>query len=179
MTEISKALNTEGMDGIQLLPNARTIFHLLFADDLVLLSDTVDGLQNQLNILRTRSQRLGLEINNQKTQVVVFRKGGHIAKREKWYYGDTELLIVNAYKYLGLDFTTRLSFNNATRPFVAKAKQSNYAVYKSLNNLNCYSFDVYMKLFDSKVLSVLSYASELWGMSDLPEIERVHTTQYV
>ena len=175
MTEISKALNKDGSHGIQFISNYPLIFHLLFADDLSLLSDTVGGLQNQLNILKQQPERLGLAINLSKTQVVVFRKGGHLAKIEKWFYGDQELQIVNVYKYLGLDFTTRLSFSNATSSFIAKAKQSCFQITKSLNSLNCYNLNVFMKLFDSKVYPVLSYACELWGMKDMPEIEKVHT----
>ena len=177
MTEISSALNEEGIDGIQLSSDFNNIFHLLFADDILLVSHSIQGLQNQINILRLQSQKLGLNINTTKTQIVVFRKGGRLAKLEKWFYGNTELKIVNSYKYLGLDFTTRLSFNNATRPFIAKAKQSCYEINKSLNSLNCYSLDVFTKLFDSKVLPVLSYASEVWGMSDVSKIEGVHTTR--
>ena len=176
MTELSKALNKYGSNGIQFLPNMDPIFHLLFADDLVIVSDTIIGLQNQLDILNTQSQRLGLVINDSKTKIIVFRKGGFLAKSEKWHFGDRELSVVNVYKYLGLDFTTRLSFNNATSSFIAKAKQSCYEITKSLNYLNCYNMNVFMKLFDSKVQPVLSYACELWGMNEIPEIERVHTS---
>ena len=59
---------------------------------------------------------------------------------------------------------------------MAKAKQSCYEITKSLNNLNCYNLNVFMKLFDSKVQPALSYACELWGMNEIPEIERVHTS---
>ena len=36
--------------------------------------------------------------------MVVFRNGGHIAAREKWFYGGVKLEIVNQYKYLGVIF---------------------------------------------------------------------------
>ena len=35
--------------------------------------------------------------------------------------------------------------------------------------------NVFLKLFDSKVYPVLSYACELWGMKEMPEIEKAHT----
>ena len=53
---------------------------MLFADDVVLLSYTVIGLQRQLTILRDTAKKLGL-VNLQKANVVVFRNGGHIAAR--------------------------------------------------------------------------------------------------
>ena len=48
----------KGRHGIQLVPGAVEIFLLLFADDMILLSDTVVGLQNQLNSLKQEADRL-------------------------------------------------------------------------------------------------------------------------
>ena len=58
---------------------------MLFAEGVVLLSYTVIGLQQQLNILRDTAKKLGLVVNLHKSNVVVFRNGGHIASREKWF----------------------------------------------------------------------------------------------
>ena len=175
MTEISKALNTNGNQGIQFLPDYNPIFHLFFADDLILVSDSITGLQTQLNTLNTQSVRLGLEINFNKTKVMVFRLDGFLGKREKWYLGNTSLNVVNSYKYLGLDFSTKLSFSHSTSSFIAKAKQACHQISSSLYRLNCYNLDIFLNLFDSKVLPVLSYGSELWGIYENSDIERVHT----
>ena len=178
MTEISKALNADGVKGISFQENLNVIFHLLFADDILLVSESISGLQNQLDILYFQSQRLGLEINNEKTQIVIFRKGGFVSKHEKWFYGNINLKIVNSYRYLGFEFTTKLSFNNAVRPFISKAKKSCFDISKSLASIECYSLDVFSKLFDSKVAPILTYACELWGMHDIIEVERVHTNSF-
>ena len=61
-------------------PELIQILIMLFADDVVLLSYTVIGLQRQLTILRDTAKKLGL-VNLQKANVVVFRNGGHIAAR--------------------------------------------------------------------------------------------------
>ena len=176
MTEITEALNLNGINGIKFCEHYNTIFHLLFADDIFLVSESIEGLQNQLNVLQFQSNRLGLEINKEKTQIVIFRKGGFIAKKEKWFYDKTELNIVNSYRYLGIDFTTKLSFSNAIRPFTVKAKKVCYDISRSLNDIGCHSLDVFSKLFDSKVMPILTYGCELWGLNDFIEVERVHTT---
>ena len=72
----------------------------------MLLSSTPTGLQNQINGLEKASSSLGLIVNLEKTKVVVFRKDGHIAATEKWFYNYTEIEIVNSYKYLGYMLTT-------------------------------------------------------------------------
>ena len=82
---------------------------MLFTDDVVLLSHTVIGLQQQLNILRDAAKELGLVVNLQKSNVVVFRNGGHTAARERWFYDGMKLEIVNQYKNLGVIFFYRVN----------------------------------------------------------------------
>ena len=66
--------------GIQSLPGLEQIFLLLFADDVILISSTPSGLQNQIDNLEKASKSLSLAVNLDKTKL--FRKGGHIASRE-------------------------------------------------------------------------------------------------
>jgi len=59
---------------------------MLFADDVVLLSNTIVGLQQQPKVIRDPAQRLHLVVNfpkkeKKKKKVVIFRKGGYIAAR--------------------------------------------------------------------------------------------------
>ena len=75
---------------------------MLFADDVVLLSYTVVGLQHQLNMLAKNADCLDLTVNLEKSNIVVFRNGGYLARREKWFYKDYAVKIVNAYKFLGV-----------------------------------------------------------------------------
>ena len=56
---------------------------------------------NQINSLEKASSSLGLVVYLEKTKVMVFSKGGHIAATEKWFYHQTEIEIVNSYKYPG------------------------------------------------------------------------------
>ena len=62
------------------------------------------GLQNQLNALSVAAKRLGLTVNLDKPKVMVFRKGGYLAAKERWFWDDQKLEVVNTYKYLGLIF---------------------------------------------------------------------------
>ena len=93
------------------MPGAVEIFVPLFADDMILLSDTVVGLQNQLSSLKQAVDRLQLTISLDKTNIMVFRKGGHLSQNEIWWYGNTEVKVTNTYKYLDMIFTIKLSLN--------------------------------------------------------------------
>ena len=171
---VSKILNEEGMHGLQFIPNTNILHHLFYADDNCIFSTTPAGLQNKLNILHRLSDKLGMQINLDKTKIVVFRKGGYLGRNEKWHYNQQSIEVVNSYVYLGTNFSTRMSFVNVSIPLVSKAKRCVNDILFSLNNLSHFDLSLYLKLFDAKIKPILSYASELWGMSDLIEIERVH-----
>ena len=88
-------------NGIQLHPDLMHIFLLLFADDIVLFSSTVAGLQNLIIELERYCDKYKLNVNSDKTKVIVFKKGGRLAKNEKWLYKGKELECLKSYKYLG------------------------------------------------------------------------------
>ena len=164
-----------GRHGIQLIPDLIEIFILLFADDVILVSDTVCGLQNQLDVLFDTANRLSLFVNMDKSKIVVFRNGGHIALREKWKYGGTPMEIVNMYKYLGIYFSTQLSFSHALNGMSQQAKKGVICIFKLLWSLGERSPSIFFKLFDTQIQSMLNYGSEVWGLdADHTPIEREH-----
>ncbi len=102
INHLANYITETGRHGIQLLSGLVELFILLFADDVALLATTPYGLQNQLNSLKACCDRLHMEVNGDKTKVMVFRKGGYLSKHEKWYYDGIEMEVVNKYNYLGL-----------------------------------------------------------------------------
>ena len=88
---VSKILNEEGMHGLQFIPNTNILHHLFYADDNCIFSTTPAGLQNKLNILHRLSDKLGMQINLDKTKIVVFRKGGYLGRNEKWHYNQQSI----------------------------------------------------------------------------------------
>ena len=71
------------------------IIVLLFADDMVVVGNSVEDLQNSLNQLHEYCQYWGLEVNIDKTKIVVFRKRGHLLPTEKWFYNGQALEVVD------------------------------------------------------------------------------------
>ena len=174
INELANDITRGGIHGIQLMPNQIEMFLMLFADDLALLSSTVRGLQNQLNLLYESSRRLGLKVNTDKTKIMVFRKGGHLSSRENWYLGEQTIEIVGKYKYLGFNFSTMLSYNIGTEDFVSRAKKGTIEILKALRTYGCYSCSVFFKLFDAQIVPSLLYAAEIWGHRENKQIEKVH-----
>ena len=72
---------------------------LLFADDLVLLTDSETGMQDSMNKLDEYCKLWELEINAEKTKVVVF---GKTRNPSAFKIGSKTIHCDTSYKYLGI-----------------------------------------------------------------------------
>jgi len=112
INELAKNIINRGKHGVQLMSDSTQLFLLLFADDMVLLSDTPTGLQKQSSVLECTSGELGLSVNIDKTRVMVCRLGGHLARNEKWFFSGKQIHVVKQYEYLDFTFSSKLCTNN-------------------------------------------------------------------
>ena len=71
------------------------------------------GLQIHLNSLQHAASELELKVNMNKSNIIVYGKGDYLGARERWIYHGVVMPAVNVYTYLGIYFTTRLSFVSA------------------------------------------------------------------
>jgi hypothetical protein len=163
-----------GKHGVQMLPGLLELFILLFADDVALISMSPVGLQNQLNVLQQFCQESKLQVNISKTKVMVFRKGGILGKGEVWHYENVRLEVVKEYCYLGFIFTPMASPKIGIKHMVKKAKKALISFIKVFYNYNEMSQELYFKIFDVKIKSILMYACEIWGLNRLDNLERIH-----
>ena len=151
---------------------------MLFADDVILLSDTVVGLQRWLSILEYFCDDYHVEVNTTKTKVVVFKNGGNLARSETWKYRGTDLEVVNGFHYVGLLLTTQMSLNRMVNDLVVKGKKAMVSKLSSLFPYGVLSKTTFLKLFDVKIAPILLYGSELWGTKMYDSLERVHRYAY-
>ena len=126
------------------------------------------GLQNQLNILWETAERLGLAVNLDKSNIIVFRNGGHTASCEKWVYGKNVMTVVNQYKYLCIYLSTRLTLSHALN-MAQRAKKGVVGIFKLLWSSGKRFPSIFFKLFDTQIQPVLNYGAEVW------ELEADHT----
>ncbi|XP_021350729.1 uncharacterized protein LOC110448677 [Mizuhopecten yessoensis] len=148
------------------------IFVLLYADDSVLFSESPEGLQSALNVFQQYCKIWKLNINVNKTKVMVFRK--RKSKQQHVFVLQNEILeIVDNFTYLGITFNYNGSFVNARRRLINQAQKSIFAIYKKIRNLSL-PIDLQLKLFDSLVEPILLYGSDVWGFENLKIIEQIH-----
>ena len=92
----------------------RSINCLQYADDLVILSETPQGLQSCLNKLNKYCDRWHLQLNTAKTKIMIFNPTGKKISNI-FNFGKEMLEVVNSYSYLGILFTASGSFTAAQK----------------------------------------------------------------
>ena len=94
------------------------------------------GLQNQLDVLSSAHKDLFLGINIDKTNIMVFRKGGFLGSDEKRNLDGDNLEVVNEYTYLGYTFTTKMSVAKGVDVLAAKGKRACVECVRYVARLN-------------------------------------------
>ena len=145
---------------------------MLFADDIVLIADSVFELQKKLDILYEVAVKLGLVVNMDKS--VGFRKGGPLVGHDRWHIGNIILEVVSEYSYLGLIFSTKLNNNVMLSRLATRGKIAFCRISSLLNRINTTSYNILCKMFDAQVQPILLYGSELWGLNVMSAIDNVH-----
>ena len=83
---------------------------ILYAVDIVVLSDSFSQLQDMINVLFNYCQMWSLKVNMNKSKILVFRNGPRISHNLKWNFCEDSTDIGNSYKYLGIELTYNLSY---------------------------------------------------------------------
>ena len=118
-------------DDINVNTDELSIFMLLFADDLVLISKTPDGLQALLDKLYNYCIDWQLNVNLNKTKIVVFSK--RISKQDcVFLYGIDTIEIVESYVYLGILFSRNGKFKSALDAISNQATRAIFGMKKCI-----------------------------------------------
>ena len=93
--------------------NNKKLSCLLYADDIVLMSNSASGLQSCMNKLEIFCRKLNLTVNLYKTNVMIFNKSGRVLKNFKFLFGGEDVKLSSEYKYLGILFKPSGVFSHA------------------------------------------------------------------
>ena len=134
---------------------------LLYADDLVLLSSCPNGLQKCLDALQDFCTSWKLEVNIDKSKVLIFNSNGK-SFLNYFSYNNKTVETVNQYCYLGVILKCNGNFNLAISTLTEKARKAYFKIKRTLG-LN-HSCQLLEKLFDTLVKPILLYCCEIWGL---------------
>ena len=141
----------EGKHGLQLLPGLIELFILLFADDLALLSCSPHGLRVQLDCVHRLCMELGLKINTDKSNIMVFGKGGFLGRHEHWSIEGDKLEVVNRHVCLDLTFTTSMSLQESTHQLALKGKRALFVVLRVHSQSDHMTSNTFFEIFDTEI----------------------------
>ena len=75
--------------------------------------------------------------------------------------------------YLGVIFNYNGSFVKARDKLMDQARKALYCLYRKLRNISI-PIDLQFKLFDTLILPILTYGSEIWGYENTKQLEKLH-----
>jgi hypothetical protein len=149
-------------------PAVGNINSLFWADDLVMFSDSEEGLQKMLNVLEIYCRENELTVNTKKTKCMIFNKTGRLLLRA-FYLNDVQLECVRAYKYLGFIVTPSGEINTGLKDLRDRAFRAFMKVKRDLGESFNQDVGLILSLIDSLVKPILLYASDFWGCFNLPK----------
>ena len=139
---------------------------LMYADDIVLLSNSSEGLQNLLDKFNSFCVKWDLTVNIDKTKIIIFNKSGKVLKGFNFKYNECNVELVNEYKYLGILFKPSGTFSHAIRYLCNKSYKAAFCIRKALFS-DKMNVQLYLKLYEHCVKPILLYCSEIFSIDSL------------
>ena len=101
---------------------------LLWADDLMIVSKSAEGLQTAIDKTYMFYKKLGLEMNSDKTKVLIFNKRGLKINNYQFTAGGNQIEIVDKYQYLGIKLKASGSMQLAVDELFVKANRAWFTI---------------------------------------------------
>ena len=149
---------------------------LLWADDILMLSESEAGLQAKLDALGRYCDINKLSVNTKKTQCMIFNKTGRLLKKYKFKYQNSILECVREYKYLGFVVTPSGEVRTGLEDLRVRALKALGKMRSSLGILFRHNINNTIHLYNYLVKPILTYCSDYWGCLQPKNnpIEKIH-----
>jgi hypothetical protein len=149
-------------DGIGIQVEGYNIPLLMYADDMILMSDSSQGLQELLDVFHDYCSKWKLKVNLNKSSVLVCNRNIRQCNIV-FFYGADLLETCEFYNYLGVTFTSRGINNVSLQVLCNQAKKSLGVLSTRLCNMGSFPPHVCLRLIHVSINPILCYASEVWG----------------
>ena len=148
---------------------------LLYADDIVLLSDNEMNMQSMLECLSEWCHTWGLQINFDKSKVMHFRASSKHRIEYQFKCGDSYLELVTQYtsKYLGVLLTEHLDCTAMSKMVAQSASRALGLIISKDKAFGGMPYTCYTKCYDATVQSIIDYSAALWGTKSVTCINAV------
>ncbi|KAI5732115.1 hypothetical protein M8J77_021794 [Diaphorina citri] len=147
------------------------ITDLMFADDCALFAETPEQLQLLVDLFTTESRKLGLKVNESKTEVMFV----NMEPIPITINGRT-LKEVQCFKYLGSNIQNNGRLESEINHRINAANQAFRNLYQRIWKPHEISLKTKLQIYQTVVLSTLLYSSETWTVlsADLKKLNAFH-----
>ena len=163
----------EGLDAPKHMQ--QVILLILYADNVVIFSYDVDGMQHLLGTLGAFSQSSRLTINVDKTKMMVvwtIQPHQYPMLTCNWH-----VQFVQSFKYLGIDVPTTNKWSVRFDSRLQPGQKSYYMLENKCNQSDTHGWEVKLMLFNAMITQVLFYRVEVQGgtisLNAWNEIEKI------
>ena len=135
---------------------------LLYADDLIIFSESQSGIQKALSNLERYCDTWLLEVNAEKSKLMCVnaRSSG-----DKVMFNGNEIERTSSYIYLGIELNEECKFDNAKNELYKKGLKVYFKLSKSISPMP--KANTMLHLFDHLIKPLLLYGCEIWGIFNL------------
>lgn len=157
--DIVKELENNESDPVTLVSSKFN--SLLFADDLMMISESKDGLQKNLNVLSDFCDNWQLGVNVKKTKTMIIKQNCTKDVSSFVTYKGIPISGTIEYKFLGILLKNNGNFSCSTLELTKRAKKVLFAMKSYTSSLCNLPVTVANNLFDSMVKPIALYNSEV------------------
>ena len=138
---------------------------LMFADYVAIFSKSAKGLQRAISITTKYFNEIGLSVNYEKSQVMIFNARGVLLDKHPdhvFLAGGQQLKIVSEYTYLGFKFVPSGSASHGSEELFCKSRRSWFSISNMIYRHKRLSTDKAFQIFDQLVTSIGLYGCKAW-----------------
>ena len=173
ISDLTKHLDKGGSNPVK-IDETTFLNSLIWADDLLLLSESENGLNKMLANLKDYTKSNLIRVNLEKTNYMIFNKGGRLMRR-KFMFGDEKVEMATEYKYLGFLLTPSFSLSRALADLRDRSLKAYGALKTRMGDIFRKNIAITLHLFRTLIKPILLYASDFWGCLKLPKQNPIET----
>ena len=138
-----------------------TVRRLLFADDLVLLDSTQNGLQQAIDRFSDACSVAGMKISTTKTETICLSR-----QPKQCFFQIDGVPLKQSFKYLGISFTSDGRQNSKLDTHIRKASAVMRQLHRSVVLKRELCTKAKLSIFRSVYVPILTYGHECWIMNE-------------
>ena len=161
-------------EGTKLESKETLINNLMYADDLALVAESKQQLQVLVDTTVKFGESMGMEVNIDKSKVVVFTKENTTNPKVTIKIGKEKVEQVKHFKYLGVWFSgnSKDRWGKHKKEVLKKLKRVVWSVRRLRLDKGHLSIKIGRLIFFTLIRPVIEYAAEIWWRGEWKEIEK-------